>query len=421
MNINIIRTRIEVVAGGPAQQADPQLIRLTASFISHGQPLSPSLVQSFGRTWSSTATNAGVGELYVSAPAGGTQEIPISAPGIDDVAMLNAYAEAAPLRIFQDNTTEITGQTNNVVVGQSINLVCRPYDTNATLSNFQWKIPGFAISNYIATLNAATVYSNYPTINSNVAFYWVDGANNRQIECSATIGGQKGMGKAIFNVLRPVASLIAVTTTNQPAVDVVPSNFVEADPSTYSLTFGTTVDANGNPLPISYGIRFYGQVTTPANGAGTIALVQVVTNTLRTYTASGGTRWKYSSHGLNYVDTFLDVFMFDTKAINASQTQTNADADTPNQGLNCSNITYTVNDQFKTYLIYQPTNGIWVTLQSVCWNWSGSTTNDNSEQCTWTRISGSASQNPSAQDDTELPTWIDSIRHLVDGPPEPDP
>ena len=49
--------------------------------------------------------------------------------------------------------TNLSAQTNTVIVGQQINLTCQlsitnSFVTNLILTNFQWTVPGYAISNY---------------------------------------------------------------------------------------------------------------------------------------------------------------------------------------------------------------------------------------------------------------------------------
>jgi hypothetical protein len=57
-----------------------------------------------------------------------------------------------------------------------MNLQCQLSVTNVTLTNFQWTIPGYAISNYVVAADAssAMVVTNFPMNNSNVVFYWVN-------------------------------------------------------------------------------------------------------------------------------------------------------------------------------------------------------------------------------------------------------
>ena len=70
----------------------------------------------------------------------------------------DAQAEKVNLRILDavNTTVDYTDKTNTVIVGQKISLLCQLSLTNATPTNFQWTIPGYAISNYVADVNSGT-------------------------------------------------------------------------------------------------------------------------------------------------------------------------------------------------------------------------------------------------------------------------
>jgi hypothetical protein len=87
--------------------------------------------------------------------------------------------------------------------------------TNLPLTNIQWTVPGYAISNYVVAANgsSAMVLTNFPLNNTNVVFYWVDGASNRVLQVSAMVQGKTLKAQATFNVLRPTASVITLTGT----------------------------------------------------------------------------------------------------------------------------------------------------------------------------------------------------------------
>jgi hypothetical protein len=72
---------------------------------------------------------------------------------------------------------DITDSNVTVVVGQLINPSCRWKDgAGPTITNFQWTVPGYAISNYIPTWESAVVYESFPKTNETVRFYWKDPA-----------------------------------------------------------------------------------------------------------------------------------------------------------------------------------------------------------------------------------------------------
>jgi hypothetical protein len=173
-----------------AQPDARQLIRLTMTILSDGIPVSASLVRLFGQPVSATATNSDVVETYVEMPAGSVQGIPIEVSGRQNYAITNAQAEAVELEIVNPANPflNLSLGTNTVVSGQKIDLLCLAADTNVAITDYQWTIPGFAISNFVADATSGIVYSNFPTANSNVTYYWVDGGL-RQVECLVTVGG----------------------------------------------------------------------------------------------------------------------------------------------------------------------------------------------------------------------------------------
>jgi hypothetical protein len=114
-----------------------------------------------------------------------------------------------------------SANTNNVaMVGQHIGLTATT--GCGTASNFQWSVPGYAISNYtvgwggsadankpstnITTPESLTTY--FPTTNSGVSFYWVDGGA-KNVSCSAVCGGITCSTNVTITVTRPTLSLLS--------------------------------------------------------------------------------------------------------------------------------------------------------------------------------------------------------------------
>ena len=89
-------------------------------------------------------------------------------------------------------------------------------------SNFQWSVPGYAISNYTdgiggsydpnnPTTNITTPESlatYFPTTNSSVSFYWVDGGA-KSVSCSAVCSGITCSTNVTISVTRPTLSLFS--------------------------------------------------------------------------------------------------------------------------------------------------------------------------------------------------------------------
>jgi hypothetical protein len=124
------------------------------------------------------------------------------------------------------NGSDVTGQTNTVVVGQQISLTCAvPAPSGfppATATIYQWTVPGIAISNFVVSpdWSSGMVNTNFSTNTANTTFYWVDGATNRQIRCNVTVAGHKLPPiTTTFNVIKPSAAFI-INVLSSASVDI---------------------------------------------------------------------------------------------------------------------------------------------------------------------------------------------------------
>jgi hypothetical protein len=79
-------------------------------------------------------------------------------------------------KILRDGT-DITGTTQNVIVGQQINLSLQALPGGTTATNVQWTVPGNPIAGFIATPTTGTVSSLGSLTNSSVTYYWVEGGD----------------------------------------------------------------------------------------------------------------------------------------------------------------------------------------------------------------------------------------------------
>jgi len=157
---------------------------------------------------------------YLFAALAADQTVDITPKAPPDYYEGGVSAAELKLRIFDAVTgAELTDKTTTVFVGEQVSLYCLIVTpASAPPTAYQWTIPGFTISNYVATAYSGTVYSNFPTSLTNVVFYWADGATNRAVTCAATVRGQKAVGQAKFNVQRPDAPWI-LTPKDHVAVD----------------------------------------------------------------------------------------------------------------------------------------------------------------------------------------------------------
>jgi hypothetical protein len=368
-------TDVQLVAGGPALPGAYQLIRLLVSAAAYSDnglahevayydtypytgfeapgdvPLPASAIQVLDQPVTPTATNAYVGELYVALPAGATKNLPVRVTGTGSSNYSFNVQPETGLMIVDGNTgMDLTDQTNTVIVGQPMNLILKTITTNGpALSNFHWSVPGFAISNYVASGSSGIVYTNFPINQSSVAFYWVDGASNRTVTCTATVQGKTVTAQAIFNVLKPAA--IVTTLTGAVALD---DNFhiFSTGIDLFGLHYG---DTN------SRGISFFATVSVPAGFSGSNQWVQIINFENRGHQFTNGV-W-YVKSVTNVLDTFYPY------APNISQT-----SDSPGEGVDPTDEGISASDSFSMWLMFKPNDGQWVPLKKVDWNWGGAGT-----------------------------------------------
>ncbi len=267
----------------------------------------------------------------------------------------------APVISWKDGPAITNSQ--NVVVGQAINLTCQLEDTNGNppttfgITNYSWTVPGNTFSDYVATAESAVLYKNFPTTSNTVNYYWID-KGNEQVQCTVQAAGQTITANATFNVVRPDVtwtltpkSHVAVTT------DVCDSLF----PGYYHLTTGRGCS------PDDVGMWYQFQVTDMKGytNSYTFQFVQVVTidykQNLYYPELPDGFKSKYvAGRGLDGAYPY--------KSWNVSSGVAD---DTPWDVL----IDYIAfdwrRDSFECYLMFTPAGGKPVPLKLATWNWYG--------------------------------------------------
>jgi hypothetical protein len=337
--------------------------------------------------------------MIISAPAGATPQFTVeddSSDGLsDDFTFATPIATNLTLQILDANNgnANLSSQTNTVIVGQQMNLTCQlsvtnSYMTSFPLSNFQWTVPGYAISNYVvaADTSSAMVITNFPTSNTNVTFYWVDGASNRIVQCSATVNGKTITGQAAFNVLRP-------TDTVQAKSGIVTIDGIYGEPT---LRFGVNIAG-------LTGMGFSNSITMPNGYTGNtnIQWVQEGISFLETEETNDGSGIWYSTGQPtnNVLDTFYPY----------PPDSASTASDSPHsRGLN-NYIAVTCSGHFNMWLMFKPDGGQWVPLRSVNWSWSGTGTNDFG---LWVLSSHTNSINPSDINTSTYPVWTQNLTNF---------
>ncbi len=301
--------------------------------------------------------------------------------------------------------------TTTVVVGQQVGLeLVLPAGINATE---QWTIPGtsgnepYAIKGYtqsVAQGSVTTFTANDAALaQANVQYYWIASSTlPYPVSCTVSIPGSAPIiVVAFFNVVQPASTLTAVTTSNTPAVNVGSDG---ENPNT--LHFGTFGKG-------TFGITWTGSVTADATEGGQIEVVQLV-NATETALPRGLNKaitapQVLSSYG-NFVLDDYNGERVEQQLRDAAGTLTSgssvlavagnntavsiASADMPNVVLGSAYGTETETTQYVAYLMYQPTGGVWVTLQTLTWAWSGTATY--SVRSGWSLASACARPRPRA-------------------------
>ena len=312
-------------------------------------------------------------------PVGGSRNVPVI-----------AWTGGAPIT-----------NTQNVIVGQAINLTCGWLGgSGPTITNFQWSVPGYAISNFYVSPDTSTgmVVEPFPKTNSGVNFYWVDGGS-KDVSCDVTVMGQTLTAKATFDVLRPTATLTVQMSTNQPPVSIgnagYPGDGITLHPGSYASPASTWI----------------GIVTAPINGAGAIAFTQLAAPD-RHIRFTNNVAQKWTSNGTNMLDGRFGVQYDGETPIESGGARSIIRSDTPEQGVDGLKHV-SANDHFQTFLMYKyggdSGNSIWVTLQTFSWSWGG--TADSGTNGVWS-LSGISLTNTPSIDSTALPQWKGSAGNL---------
>jgi hypothetical protein len=369
-------------------------------------PMPAQWLQINGQTLTNTyerSDGANVGQALISAPVGGSIDVTPVAAQVSNYWDYTFSVQAMPvtLQIVDNNNNGniLSGQTNTVIVGQQMNLSCQLSVTNAglmnsMLTNIQWTVPGYAISNYVVApdTTSAFVATNFATNNLSAVFYWVDGGSNRAVQCSATINGQTVMGNALFTVLRPTAKI----TPQTASVEVETLNGHSA------LIFGN--------FPSLDGIIFSNTITMPTNFNGAIEWVQVDSAPISELD-SDSTNFYFREVGqAPYLDTSFPYAQF----------LSGNPVDIPGSdltGFTSQYVKLVQSDTMTMTLLFTPTNGIPVPLRSVNWYWSGTATNDPSGTNGWGLENGTNTVNPPDTNTEIYPIWNSNITNRMWSPP----
>jgi hypothetical protein len=356
---------------------------------------------------SGATINAFWGATVVSAAAGDTPDVtPVATQvykNLDYTFDVQAYP--LKLKILDASGNDLTLQPNTVIVGQQMNFTAKLALNNGTtltnypLSDFHWTVPGFTVTNfYVSTDSFQT--NGYPillaaTNNQNINFWWVNGATNCSVQCSATVLGQTVTASAVFNILRPAGKIFA--QTGAVAINNLEMNlelgFINA-PSypTAGILFSNTVTmppgTNYNWGNANYETEWVQLVTSPSPMTITTTTgTNVVVHTRETSGIVLDSAYPYPN-----AYPFTGKITVDAPFVTLAETNETSASDTQIS---------------KMWLMFKPDGGQWVPLRTVSWNWSGGA---NLSGTNWLLSASSWSTNPPDADaGTAYPTWTNNI------------
>ena len=284
----------------------------------------------------------------------------------------------------------ITGQTTSVIVGSKVSLTSSALPTGASLSNSQWTIPPGTSSSPIATYTvvdspASATVSSPQVTGTSADFYWVD-SGQYTISYSVSVNGVPVSAQAIFNVLKPTA------TITQNVGDIAVGTL--ADGKLY-LHLG-----NADTVPgVSFG---YSISMPPGFAGGTFQWTQVVTSINATLTLNSG--GQSVLQGTNVIDNaFQYPFVYSGVL-----------EDSPDVELTSDLSHAAITASFESYLMYKPsgTDSIWVPLKDISWSWAASATRTGSPN-SWTLDANNYSHSVgTAVNSTAEPLWSGSTSDL---------
>jgi hypothetical protein len=383
-----------------------QLVGWQTELNSYGQSFGPYISQTV--TWQTFDTGiatTGVSDLEAVSPGTtnlqGTFEryIYINWGGYCEPFPDHRQAEA-PVDVILINilrngqTISGTNSPTTVSVGEQIALTA--YVSGGTPTSKSWTVPGNRIANYdpsLSTQQKTDLTSNDLSQNY-LTYYWVDGADNREVRYTVTINDRPYTARAKFNVKRPTSTMSATTATV-----TLGNAYIGLTNQYFGLWFGQPDD----PSPTK-GITFTASITKPSGMDGDFYLVQKINSASRSKTPVGGSQVTRS--GTNLLD---GTFHYG----NANQSP---DEDSPGISLSfasnpCDYTQVAANDSFSMYLVYKPTvsgSSIYVPLRKLNWSWAGSGTTSNCIGSGSWSLSNASPNTPTAISSStteEFPEW----------------
>ena len=306
------------------------------------------------------------------------------------------YFTVISVEITDDGGTPITS-TQTVSVGNKISLKTQLSPSLSGVS-WEWTVPGTVVKDYTKETIAEGRTKAYVTEldaadkeESTIAFYWVDGADGREVSVDCSYSSGSCRDTVTFNVKRPTLDSFTSTTGDV----VVGSSFGEP-----ALSFGTST---------SPGIEWSAEVTASDEFEGELKFTQILNSyAVRTKTDDSEETLSVPAWWLDFQDPYESGGVY---GILNGTTRTIGYDDSPAVPLEVGyKKMYVYLDKFEVYTMFRPisTDRIWVPLGKLEWGWAGvaeSTDGGN----TWSLTTGAPdASDPSGSTTTEFPEWPDT-------------
>ena len=301
--------------------------------------------------------------------------------------------------IFLPGNTPITNLEREIMVGERVILAAAAYGPGKVLqkASYDWDIPGNIVGDYEQKLGGSRLTAFTGDKKQVAEYRWIDGGLNRDVSCTFTINGETYTSTTRFDVLRPEYGATAITTSNEPPIQI---DFQELA-GLHEMAFGAL---EGSP-----GITFDGWAQNPVNRKGRIQLVQIIPflrhtatfNDDHIATITSGQNRTLLDAGNNQTTVHLGS-VSELPELGANVVH---HVDAPNAFLTQTIKEQFVVDEFQTFLMYKSDEegSVWVTLAKVDWSWFGWAVKGAEG---WSVIDQDSSEHPPFADSIQLPQWI---------------
>ena len=313
-------------------------------------------------------------------------------------------SESASLRLAEyDQRSPLDSGNKEYVVGERIKLNLDQYVLGSRrVEKVRWKIPGRIVYSYGGDANGSALidFDSKYFGNREIEFFWVDADDSRRISCSAIVwdGGQRLPVTVVskpFDVKGP--KLVSFTaTTSKPKIIGGPGSSVR-------ISFGE----RQTDTP---GIAWDCRIDLPKNFAGSIKDLQLVRwgrkKTQLLAPRGKDVRQMVKGPAFPNKNFLLDIgtmeddeckpdrALDDPKYSRIIKTKPgeslifNTANDSPSDGLAPLDISYSVNEDFRYFVLFKPDkpNSVWVPVGVADWFWKAEA---RKQSGSWRILSGS--------------------------------